>query len=250
MVLWLLASAAASAGCTLTEDGFEPIHIDDAEARTEPTLPGVPADTMGEASGLATATSNNTEGVPSVRSGTTQVSMLEPGGADGEGTAADAGVTPVVSVDQTDAVVTVDAGPPVVTPPSSPCTSLSFGGSCYELFNSPAAWDAAEQQCVTWGGHLASIGSSEENAFLDGWPAQLGLGVADGSGIWVGGTDAQRDGEFLWVDGSPFSFAGWAAGQPDDGVGADCIEKRNDGAGQWYDRRCSDPLRYVCERPL
>ena len=52
------------------------------------------------------------------------------------------------------------------------------------------------------------------------------------------------------VDGSTFSLAGWAPGQPDDGAGTDCIEKRNDGAGRWYDRHCTDSLRYLCERSL
>ena len=103
---------------------------------------------------------------------------------------------------------------------------------------------------MAWGGHLASIGSSSENAFLNGWTAERGLTNADGQGVWIGGSDAQQDGVFRWVDGSSFSFTGWAPGQPDDGAGVDCIEKRNDGAGQWYDRHCADSLRYLCERAL
>jgi hypothetical protein len=195
------------------------------------------------------------------------MNTLEPGDVSGE-TEADAGLTLGVDVEQ-DAGVVVDAVPPVVVPPvvvppvvappvvvppvvapPEPCTGLTFGGSCYELFNSFVPWDAAEQQCVAWGGHLASIGSLEEDAALNAWPAQLGLSNADGSGIWVGGTDAQGEGQFLWVDGSAFTLQGWAPGQPDNGAGIDCIEKRNDGAGQWYDRRCIDSLRYLCERPL
>ena len=263
-VPWLIAGViGAAAGCTLTEKPFEPTPIDDAETRSEPTLPAgsVAADDVAVAeqdTGLPT-TGNNTEGVPNVRPPTTQASMLEPGGAS-EQTDADAGAPPLVEEKPEDAGATVDAAPPVVDPPivepppveppGEPCTGLSFEGSCYELFDSFLAWDLAEQQCVAWGGHLASIGAAEENAFLNGWPAELGLANADGSGIWIGGSDAQRDGQFLWVDGSPFSFAGWAPGQPDNGAGVDCIEKRNDGAGQWYDRRCVDSLRYLCERPL
>jgi hypothetical protein len=273
LLLWLAASAAGTSGCTLTEDSFEPARVDGAETQSEPTLPGVSTTTgggsaIGEQSGLPT-TGTNSEGVPNVRPPSTQMSMLEPSGAGGDTGAADAGVAPA-SVGRGDAGASADAGapvteppvttppvttppvvvPPVVTPPSTTCTSLSFGGSCYEVFNSFLAWDAAEQQCVAWGGHLASIGTPEENVFLDGWPAQLGITTADGSGIWVGGTDVQQDGVFLWVDGTAFSFLGWAPGQPDDGAGTDCIEKRNDGTGQWYDRRCTDALRYVCERPL
>ena len=186
-------------------------------------------------------TGANTEGVPAVRP-PTQMSVLDPSGLSTE--AADAGVT-VVSVGQADAAAVVD-----VAPPGDPCTTLTFGGSCYELFDSFVSWDVAEQRCIAWGGKLASIESPEEDRALNGWPAELGIVSADGSGIWLGGTDAQRDGEFLWVDGSPFALQGWAPGQPDNGAGIDCIEKRNDGVGQWYDRRCSDALRYLCERPL
>jgi C-type mannose receptor len=257
-VRWLLASAiGAAAGCTLTDKSFDPTPIDDTETKSEPTLPAGPTVSDGmpaamQETGLPT-TGNDAEGVPNVRPPTTQASMLEPGGtSDG----ADAGAPPVANQGPADAGTPVDAGttvvePPVVEqPPGNPCDTLSFGGSCYELFNSFLSWDAAEQQCVAWGGHLVSIGSSDENAFLNGWTAELGLTNGDGQGIWVGGTDAQRDAVFQWVDGSPFSFLGWAPGQPDNGAGVDCIEKRNDGAGQWYDRRCTDSLRYVCERPL
>jgi hypothetical protein len=266
-VSWLLASAIAATGCTLTDKSFEPIPIDDTETKSAPTLPAGPATAdsvpvAGQETALPT-TGSNTEGVPNVRPPTTQASMLEPGGA-GEGTEADAGAPPVNDA-PADAGAIVDAAPPlveppvveppvveppVVEPPSNPCSSLSFGGSCYELFDSFVPWSIAEQQCVVWGGHLASIDSADENAFLDGWPAELGLSNADGQGIWVGGSDAQQDGVFRWVDGSSFSFAGWAPGQPDDGAGVDCIEKRNDGAGRWYDRHCTDSLRYLCERAL
>jgi hypothetical protein len=266
----------AAAGCTLTDESFDPIPIDGTETKSEPTLPAGPVSSNSapatQAEGGLPTPAGNTEGVPDVRAPASQASMLEPGSAS-DATEPDAGAPPAADERPTDPGA--DAGPaiveppvveppvveppvveppvvepPVVEPPSDPCTSLSFGGSCYELFDSFLPWAAAEQRCVDWGGHLASIESAEENTFVDGWHAQLGLSNGDGSGIWIGGTDAQQDGLFRWVAGSPFSFAGWAPGQPNDGAGVDCIEKRNDGAGQWYDRYCVDSLRYLCERPL
>ena len=269
VLAWLVAGAAGTGGCTLTDKSFEPTRIDGTETRSEPALSAAPSPS--EASPPSepanTQPTPDTEGLPNVRPPTTQASMLEPGGVSAQTNDADAGATPTGSDGPPDAgttVETADAGsvqqppveeppvvePPVVEPPSNPCDSLSFGGSCYELFDSFVSWDAAEQQCVTWGGHLASIGSAAENAFLNGWPAQIGLFNADGQGIWVGGTDAQQDGTFRWIDGTSFSFTGWGPAQPDDGAGTDCIEKRNDGVGQWYDRHCTDSLRYMCERPL
>jgi len=112
------------------------------------------------------------------------------------------------------------------------------------------SWEAAEARCVAWGGHLASVESSEEDAFLDAWPALLGIPEGDGSGIWLGGTDARLEGDLRWPNGQALSIVGWAPNQPDNGAGVDCIEKRNDGAGHWYDLRCTHAEPYVCERPL
>jgi hypothetical protein len=104
---------------------------------------------------------------------------------------------------------------------------------------------------VAWGGHLASVQSSEENVFLDRWPLDLGFSMGNGIGLWLGGADTAQDDNFRWSDGSAFTFSAWAAGQPNDGVGAaDCVEKRNDGTGSWHDRRCIDALPYVCEKGL
>jgi hypothetical protein len=178
------------------------------------------------------------------------MSVLDTGGASTVSGTADAGVA-VTSVGLADDGAVVDGSTEVLVPPAGEsCTSRVLGGSCYELFDEPVAWDVAEQRCVAWGGHLASIESLDENEGINTWPLELGITGADGSGIWLGGTDAQSDGEFLWVGGSPFAFTGWALTQPDNGAGIDCIEERNDGAGGWYDRRCTDALRYLCERPL
>ena len=134
--------------------------------------------------------------------------------------------------------------------PSPPCPGSVFAGGCYQFFAERLSWGAAEGRCVEWGGHLASVESFEEDAFLGSWPAMLGVAFGDGSGIWLGGTDAARDGDFRWSGDRPLSFVGWAPNQPDNGAGVDCVEKRNVGTGRWFDRRCVDAEPYVCERPL
>jgi hypothetical protein len=141
-----------------------------------------------------------------------------------------------------------DAGGPEAV--ASTCSTQTFGASCYEVFAEPLSWVAAEARCVTWGGHLASVESPPEDTFLELWPAVLGLTPANGSGVWIGGTDAAQDGIFRWTDGSFVLVNGWAPGQPNDGAGVDCIEKRNDGTDLWYDQRCTDARPFICERPL
>jgi hypothetical protein len=275
---WLLLAAAwALSGCTLTDDAFEPDPVDRVGSELNPEPTGEPLPSPDE--GAPVSSRSNDEGSGSSvgeSSGSGDSNDSDEGSGNGEGSGlgsvpldppesggdaptgtnagqgggqsgnerADAGVDPDVGSDSPE----VDTPPdPPVTPP---CPGMEFGGSCYQVFAERAAWAVAEQRCLVVGGHLASVQSLQEDAFLDGWPAQLGLAVGDGSGVWLGGSDAAVDGDFRWWDGSPLSFVGWAPNQPDDGAGSDCIEKRNDGNGLWYDRRCSDALAFVCERPL
>jgi hypothetical protein len=165
----------------------------------------------------------------------------------------DAGAPP--SVDASAAPNAGDASPPPnaldasPAPARAPCPGLSFEGSCYEFFDEQTSWSEAEARCAAWGGHLASVETPEEDAFLGAWPGLLGVALLDGSGLWLGGTDALRDGDFRWSEDRSLDFVGWASDQPNNGAGVDCIEKRNDATQRWYDRRCTDAERYVCERP-
>lgn len=254
---WILAAWTAAAqslaACTLTAESFEPSPVDRTDAQLTPAeVSPAPMSVQGSSSGAPTP-SGAGEGVPDVR--------VDPAGVDSPAMDEERlGATPAPGstasegneVSNADADVDVpDAGGTRegdATAPAEPCPSLTFGGSCYELFDEFVGWDVAEERCVAWGGHLASVESSEEDAFLGDWPAQLGVPAADGSALWLGGTDVALDGVFRWSDDTPLSYGGWAPNQPDNGVGLDCIAKRNDGTERWYDHRCTDALRYVCER--
>jgi hypothetical protein len=271
------------AGCTLTDDPFEPSSVDRVGSELNPEGPGggapssdeatAPSVTPGGSSGseatgddgsddeaggdgsepdLGSVPLDPSDDVPSDNVPSDNVpSDNGGGGRPGTGSdssagqnGGDAGVGPDVGSESPD----VDVAP---EPPLTPaCPGSEFGGSCYQAFAELASWDIAEQRCLAWGGHLASVQSLDEDEFLDDWPAQLGITFADGSGIWLGGTDADVEGDFRWLDDSSLSFLGWAPNQPDNGPGLDCIEKRNDGTALWYDRRCADALPYLCERPL
>jgi len=151
-------------------------------------------------------------------------------------------------VDSTDGGRGPDAG---VRPPPLTCSGSTFEASCYAFFGDLETWSGAEERCIAWGGHLASVESPEEDAFLGDWPLALDIAMGNGTGIWLGGTDTLQDNDFRWPDNSPVSFEGWAPNQPDNGPGGiDCIEKRNDATARWYDQRCTDEHPFVCEKPL
>lgn len=264
---WLLAAACAMAACTLTDDAFEPTPVDRVDGELSPEASSDGSPLADDPASSATA-ANDSPGNAGIGAGT-EGSVNEPdlgsvpldapdtggGGSpgattgDSAGPGGDARGDAGVGSDPGTSNPDVDSAPDQ-PPLGAPCSGSEFAGSCYQIFGELAPWIIAEQRCAAWGGHLASVQSLEEDTFLDAWPAQLAIPFADGSGIWLGGTDAPIDGDFRWSDASPLTFAGWAPNQPDNGAGIDCIEKRNDGTALWYDRRCSDTLPFVCERPL
>lgn len=246
-----LGLAWAVAGCTLTDDAYEPIPAVGASPESIPVVSGLQP--MPGAGPEAESAANASPTGASADEGVGLTGALDPGRSNDE--FGDPNVATDVAVAALgDAGVDVpggatgDAGAPLA--PSAPCPGTAFDGSCYEFFDELVAWDTAEQRCVAWGGYLATVESSEENGFIAGWPSALGVTNAAGSGIWLGGTDATTDGDFLWRNDGPLSFENWGPNQPDNGAGVDCIEQRNDGSASWYDRRCTDVQRYVCEKPL
>ena len=56
--------------------------------------------------------------------------------------------------------------------------------------------------------------------------------------VWIGLTDRQRDGEFVWGDGSKLvGWKGWGSGEPKMDVGYDCVHRGV--KGNWQTNLCS-----------
>ncbi|MFP6686071.1 MAG: lectin-like protein [Polyangiaceae bacterium] len=118
---------------------------------------------------------------------------------------------------------------------------------CYHFVNLKAHWQAAENDCVVWGGapglgHLVSIQSADEQ--------KLVKNLGDGAERWIGGADIAVEDNYTWTDGSIFAFENWRSGEPNNngynGGEEDCAEMEHD--GRWDDQPCEKTKRYVCER--
>ncbi|MEJ1286851.1 C-type lectin domain family 4 member f [Cricetulus griseus] len=74
-----------------------------------------------------------------------------------------------------------------------------FRGSLYYFSHEEKSWHEAEKFCVSQGAHLASVTSQGEQAFL----------VKSTSTVhhWIGLTDQGMEGNWRWVDGTPFNPA-------------------------------------------
>lgn len=91
-------------------------------------------------------------------------------------------------------------------------------GHYYALTPAASNWTQAEAAAIALGGHLVSINSAAEqafieNTFLTGASAQLPL--------WIGLSDSAVENTFVWSTGEPVTFTRWQAGQPDNAGGTE-----------------------------
>jgi len=100
-------------------------------------------------------------------------------------------------------------------------------GHHYELISTILSWTdakSAAEASVFQGvnGHLVTITSADENAFVEGL-------VPNNSIVWIGFTDEVIEGIFLWVTGEPVVYTNWNGGEPNDaGSGEDYAEFLSD----------------------
>jgi hypothetical protein len=94
------------------------------------------------------------------------------------------------------------------------------------------AWQEAEADCISLGGHLVSIEGLSENTTVRALTAgTIHIGLQRTGGMFS-----------TWTDGTVVGFTNWAPAQPS---GENCGQMANDGT--WYDADCTTVLNYVCE---
>ncbi len=107
--------------------------------------------------------------------------------------------------------------------------------------SAPRPWALAREACIANGGRLAELASPEEN---EAFAAALSPAV---SRLYIGLSDADREGSFRWRSGAPLLFTAFLPNEPNDaGGGEDCVEIVVDRGG-WNDVPCSLALPFVCE---
>jgi hypothetical protein len=87
-------------------------------------------------------------------------------------------------------------------------------GHWYEMSPTAAYWGQMRDIAISRGGHLATITSAMENAFVfNSLPAKYSP-----SAFFIGGSK-DSGGTWSWVTGEPWNFTNWGPGEPN-GVGA------------------------------
>merc|ERR1712179_260915 len=125
---------------------------------------------------------------------------------------------------------------------------LMYEGKCYgHPKDKKLSWADAESYCQSWssGAHLASIHSEELKKFVnDNFPWNL----------WLGGSDIDKEGSWVWSDGTLWSYSAWHPGPPlqlDNYLtGQDCLvgNWHVGGEGNWDDGNCEGELLFLCKK--
>jgi hypothetical protein len=102
-------------------------------------------------------------------------------------------------------------------------------GNYYEAVANPQvlSWESARAKSVAKGGHLASIASAEEGAFVFGLVNNANYWTrrpsGDFFGPWIGGKQNRNSvgfkepsGGWEWLTGEPMAYAAWAPGEPNE----------------------------------
>ncbi|XP_041811569.1 C-type lectin domain family 4 member C-like isoform X2 [Chelmon rostratus] len=130
------------------------------------------------------------------------------------------------------------------------------GGHCYYFSTNRLLWNRSREECRRKGGDLVQIDSKEEQSFL-AMKLQDKMNFPEDK-FWIGLTDSQEEGAWLWVDGSPLniSLAFWSDREPDDWKGEDkdgedCArmgEKGSSDLNSWLDKSCKMSQKSICEK--
>jgi len=136
----------------------------------------------------------------------------------------------------------IDASPPDAMPDAASCPSgyapAAVGTSMYRTVAGFSSWTSAEADCEDDGPgtHLVVIDDAAENAAVD----DMLFG-----NLWLGLSDRVTEGSFLAVTGGAAPFLAWAAFQPDDFLGQDCVSMNEN--ARYSDVDCGSLRGYVCE---
>jgi hypothetical protein len=116
----------------------------------------------------------------------------------------------------------------------------TFGGHTYFLSNNQVEPETAHAAAIGLGGHLATISSAAENAFVSAMHPDR---------MWIGFTDRDNEGTYRWVTNEPITYTNWAAGEPNNccgGPGEDWAVINWTGP-TWNDWFYTQPAYYVVE---
>ncbi|KAI5628223.1 C-type lectin domain family 4 member F-like isoform X2, partial [Silurus asotus] len=119
---------------------------------------------------------------------------------------------------------------------------ISFSSSFYYVSNDNKSWEESRQNCRDKGTDLMIIKSREEQEFISKHISSI-------SGVWIGLSDRDKEGEWKWVDGSLLTIKFWNQGEPNGKEKENCVEVyKTSNSIVWNDQQCSEKRNWICEQ--
>ncbi|XP_035672069.1 C-type mannose receptor 2-like [Branchiostoma floridae] len=126
--------------------------------------------------------------------------------------------------------------------PGCPTPSyISFSGNCFKLFAETKTFFDARQTCAEDGALLAMPKDSATNSFITSL-------IPTGGGRWVGLSDMEVEGQWVFADGQSLEssvYSSWYPDQPNDYGGLDCVNLF--ASGRWEDDSCDANKTFICQ---
>ncbi|XP_041458722.1 macrophage mannose receptor 1-like isoform X2 [Lytechinus variegatus] len=123
-----------------------------------------------------------------------------------------------------------------------------YRGHCYQFnIQHPTKWKTAKFTCEAQGAYLlTSLNSAENTYIVNQMKDYHDIGVESS---WLGLSDTETDGSFVWVEGSSLSYTNWDVGQPvNTANNEDCVYiTTGDGTGKWSTKNCGLENPYICK---
>ncbi|XP_062605322.1 hepatic lectin-like [Saccostrea cucullata] len=136
--------------------------------------------------------------------------------------------------------VPLSSGKPFCVNGKCPTSWRINGEKKYCFVNNPLKWHAAKASCIWMEAHLLEIENEAEQNLIQN--------KASGDRWWMGGTDEESEGTFIWVhSNTTLSYTNWLQGEPSNGdTGENCVEMLTEGV--WNDKNCDSSTYYICEK--
>ncbi|KAK2863330.1 hypothetical protein Q5P01_002863 [Channa striata] len=131
--------------------------------------------------------------------------------------------------------------------PSCPSGWRRNNGQCFVYVPRAMTWAHAERNCQSMGANLASVHKAEEYHWIQ---RMITDQTHDYPNTWIGASDSEEEGVWFWSDGTPFNFAYWCKGEPNNKRHQHCLQINDGGNKCWDDMQCSKQLPSVCAKKI
>ncbi|XP_078585767.1 CUB and sushi domain-containing protein 1-like [Branchiostoma floridae x Branchiostoma japonicum] len=116
-----------------------------------------------------------------------------------------------------------------------------YNGKCYIVSDTMLNFAEAKMKCTEQGGIPVIIEDQQMQEFL---VQELSVSNKD---VWIGLTDLDVEGQFVWTDGSPLAYSNWAPGEPNGDHTKNCVHMWPLANFRWDDMPCGRNNYYVCQ---